>query len=249
VEVREGTLVERVSGGTRLVDVHVVEGGISEVVRGTHLLVATGRVPNVAGLNLEAANIKYDSRGIMVNKGLVTSNSRVFAIGDVTGGPQFTHVANYHAGIVLRRALFRQPATVDPGIMPWVTFTDPELAHVGLTEDAARKETGKVRVFRWPYHENDRAQTERTTDGFIKVVTDRKGRILGASIVGAHAGEVIQVYALAVSQGLNIKAMTQWISPYPTFAEINKRVAFGYYASAAASPFVRKVIAWLAKLG
>src|SRR2546423_6240671 len=142
------------------------------------LLVATGRSPNVAGLNLEAASIKYDKRGIQVNKGLVTSNSRVFAIGDVVGGPQFTHIANYHAGIVLRRALFRLPAKVDSDIVPWVTFTDPELAHVGLTEDAARKRNARLRVFRWPYHENDRAQTERDAEGFIKVVADAKGKIL-----------------------------------------------------------------------
>ncbi len=138
MEIREGALVERVAGGTRLVDVHISEGGVPAIVQGTHLLVATGRMPNVASLNLEAASIKYDKRGIQVSKGLVTSNSRVFAIGDVIGGPQFTHVANYHAGIVLRRALFRLPATVDGDIIPWVTFTDPELAHVGLTEDAAR---------------------------------------------------------------------------------------------------------------
>src|SRR5262249_32877477 len=147
----------------------------------------------------EAASIKHDKRGIPVSKGLVTSNSRVFAIGDVVGGPQFTHVANYHAGIVLRRALFRQPATVDGDIIPWVTFTEPQLAHVGLTEDAA-KMRGRVRVYRWPYHENDRAQTERATDGFVKVVTDAKGRILGASIVGEHAGELIQMWSLALSQ-------------------------------------------------
>jgi pyruvate/2-oxoglutarate dehydrogenase complex dihydrolipoamide dehydrogenase (E3) component len=184
-----------------------------------------------------------------VNAGLVTSNSRVFAIGDVVGGLQFTHVANYHAGIVIRRALFRLPAKVNNDIIPWVTFTDPELAHVGLTEDIAKKRYGKVRVFRWPYHENDRAQTERATEGFIKVVTNAKGKILGASIVGERAGELIQMWSLAVSQGLDIKAMTQWISPYPTFSEINRRVAYGYYATAAASPFVRRLVGWLAKFG
>jgi pyruvate/2-oxoglutarate dehydrogenase complex dihydrolipoamide dehydrogenase (E3) component len=249
VEIREGALIERVTGGTRLIDVHVSEEGAQDVVQGSHLLVATGRVPNVAGLNLEAAGVKYDQRGIKVNKGLLTSNSRVFAIGDVVGGPQFTHVANFHAGIVLRRALFRQPATVNSDIIPWVTFTDPELAQIGLTEDMAKKRGGRVRVYRWPYHENDRAQAERTAEGFIKVVTDAKGRILGASIVGEHAGELIQMWSLAVSQGLDIKAMTQWISPYPTFSEINKRAANGYYATAAANPLVRKVVSWLAKLG
>ena len=103
--------MERLSGGTRLIDVHFSEGGVAALVQGSHLLVATGRVANVEELNLEAAGIKYDKRGIQVSSGLVTSNSRVFAIGDVVGGPQFTHIANYHAGIVLRRALFRQPAT------------------------------------------------------------------------------------------------------------------------------------------
>jgi len=165
----------------------------------------------------------------------------------VIGGAQFTHVASYHAGIVLRRALFRLPATVDNDIIPWVTFTDPELAQVGLSEDEARKR-GRVRVFRWPLHENDRAQAERAPEGFVKVVTDAKGRIRGAAIVGAHAGELVQMWSLAISQGLNIKAMTQWISPYPTLSEINRRVAFGYYATAAASPLVRKLVGWLARV-
>jgi pyruvate/2-oxoglutarate dehydrogenase complex dihydrolipoamide dehydrogenase (E3) component len=249
VEVREGALIERVAGGIRLIDVHVCEQGVTGIVQGTHLLVATGRVPNVSGLNLEAGAVKYDKRGIQVSKGLVTSNSRVFAIGDVIGGAQFTHLANYHAGIVLRRALFRLPVTVNNDIIPWVTFTDPELAQVGLTEDQARLRNGRVRAFRWPFHENDRAQTERVPEGFVKVVTNAKGKILGASIVGENAGELIQMWSLALSQGLNIKAMTQWISPYPTLSEINRRVAFGYYATTAANPLVRRLVGWLAKLG
>jgi pyruvate/2-oxoglutarate dehydrogenase complex dihydrolipoamide dehydrogenase (E3) component len=249
LELREGALVERITGGLRLIDVHISENGSTSIVQGTHLLIAAGRTPNVSGLNLEAAAIKYDKRGIQVNKGLVTSNRKVFAIGDVVGGPQFTHAANYHAGIVIRRALFRLPASTNPDVIPWVTFTDPELAQVGLTEDMAKKRIGRVHVYRWPYHENDRAQAERATEGFIKVVTTAKGKIVGASIVGAHAGELIQMWSLAITQGLDIKAMTQWISPYPTFSEINRRVAFGYYATAAASPLVRKVVGWMAKLG
>lgn len=249
LDIREGATVERVTGGTRLIDVHVAEAGSTTVVQGSHLLLATGRVPNVAGLNLEAAAIKYDIRGIRVNGALQTSNRRVFAIGDVTGCPPFTHVANYHAGIVIRRAVFRLGATVDNAIVPWATFTDPELAHVGLTEAMARKQHGKVLVYRWPYQENDRAQAERATEGFVKVVTDGKGKIRGASIVGQQAGELIQMWSLAVSQGLNIKAMTQWLSPYPTLSEINKRAAFGYYAVAAAKPLVRRVIGWLTRFG
>src|SRR5690606_7171744 len=118
----------------------VTTGETSEVIEGTHLLVATGRRPNVTDLNLEAAKVRYDkAAGIKVNRGLVTSNRRIFAIGDCSGGPQFTHVANYHAGIVIRRALFRLPAKVDMTVLPRVTFTDPELAYVGLPEDEALK--------------------------------------------------------------------------------------------------------------
>ncbi len=249
VDIREGFHVDRISGGTRLIDVHVTYNGASGILQGTDLLIATGRVPNVAGLNLESAGIKYDRRGIKVNRGLVTSNRRVFAIGDVIGDAQFTHIANYHAGIVIRRGLFRQPARINPDIYAWATFTDPEIAHVGLNEDAARRRFGKVRVYRWPMHDNDRAQAERTTAGFVKVVTEPSGRIVGASIVGEAAGELIQIWSLAVSQDMNIKAMTRWISPYPTLGEVNRRVAFGSYADAATNPMVRKLIGWLAKLG
>jgi pyruvate/2-oxoglutarate dehydrogenase complex dihydrolipoamide dehydrogenase (E3) component len=180
---------------------------------------------------------------------LRTSNKKIFAIGDVAGGPQFTHVANYHAGIVLRRALFRLPANVAPGHIPWVTFTEPELAHVGLSEADAVAKKLKVRVLRWPFHENDRAQAERETHGHVKVVTDAKGRILGATILGAHAGELIQMWSLAISQGLKIRAMTGWISPYPTFSEVNKRAAYRFYVDSAGSPLLRRIIGWLAKLG
>ncbi len=249
VAIHEGVLIERIAATPPQIEVFFVQDGAARRVQGTHLLLATGRVPNVADLGLEVARIKYDPRGIQVNRALRTSNRRTYAIGDVIGGPQFTHVANYHAEIVLRRVLFRLPAKVNRDILPWTTFTDPELAHVGLTEETARQRFGSIRVLRWPFHENDKAQAERATDGFVKVVTDAKGRILGASVVGKLAGEVIQMWCLAVSQGLNIKAMTRWISPYPALSEVNKRAAYGYYASVAARPFVRRVISWLTRLG
>jgi pyruvate/2-oxoglutarate dehydrogenase complex dihydrolipoamide dehydrogenase (E3) component len=248
--VREGARVERVGGWPGVVQVTISTPEGPETIEGTHLLVATGRKPNVADLNLEAAGIKYDHRGIMVSPGLVTSNRKAFAIGDVIGGgQQFTHVANYHAGIVFRRALFRLPAKVRSELIPWVTFTDPELAQIGLTEDQARQQHGTIQVFRWPYHENDRAQTERATEGFIKVVTDKKGRILGAGIVGREAGELIQLWSLAISQGLKIADLTNWIAPYPTLGEISKRAAMGTYALSAAKPLVRKAVGLLRKLG
>ncbi len=249
ITILEGTKVESVEGGMGRVRVNVAVGEERRVIEGTHLLLAVGRKATTADLGLEAAGIRYDKRGIKVNAGLRTSNRRVYAIGDVAGGLQFTHVANYHAGIVIRRALFRLPAKVDTRIIPWVTFTDPELAHVGLSETEAKKSAGSINVLRWPYHENDRAQAERETVGHIKVVTAKNGKILGATIVGAEAGELIQMWALAISQKMNIKAMIGWVSPYPTLSEINKRVAYRYYATAPSSPLVRWIIGFLAKFG
>ena len=249
LDIRERAMAQRVEGRSGAIRVTIDEGDRVEVIEGTHLLIATGRKPNVSDLGLEAAGVAYERTGIKVSSGLVTSNKRVFAIGDVTGGLQFTHVANYHAGIVMRRVLFRLPAKADTGIVPWVTFTDPELAHVGLTEEQARARHGKVSALRWPYHENDRAQAERVTHGHVKIMVGRSGRILGATIVGAQAGELIQMWSLDISQKLKIKAMTGFISPYPTLSEVNKRAAVKHYASAPGNPFLRKVIGFLAKRG
>lgn len=250
VDVREGARAEHVRpgphGGLR---VTFATAAGSEELDCSHILLAAGRRPALEDLNLEAAGIKYERRGIQVNKGLATSNSRVFAIGDVIDGPRFTHVAAHHARIVLRRILFRLPATARNAHLPRVTFTDPELAHVGLTEQAARARHGQIAVFRWPLHENDRARAERTTEGFVKAVTDKKGGILGASIAGAHAGELIQVWSLAISQGLKITAMTRSVPPYPTLGEVNTRAALGYDALAAGNPLVRKVSALLRQFG
>lgn len=249
IDIREGAKVERVDGGLGAVKITVATTSGTEVIEGTHVLMAAGRKPNISDLGLDAAGIKYEKRGITVGPSLVTSNANVFAIGDVTGGLQFTHVANYHAGIVIRRALFKLPAKANTDMVPWVTYTEPELANVGLSEDAARAKVGKINVLRWPYHENDRAQAERITEGHVKVVTDAKGRILGCSIVGEHAGELIQIWSLAISQKMKIKAMTEWISPYPTLGEVNKRAAFRYFATAASNPLVRKAISFLKKFG
>ena len=223
----------------------ILEGG-DETIAGSHLLVATGRKPSIEGLDLAAAGIKVEPRGILVDKGLKTSNKKVYAIGDVAGGPQFTHVANYHAGIVIRNALFRLPAKTNHDTVPWVTFTDPELAHVGLNETQARERHKTIRVLRWPYEENDRAQAERATHGHIKVVTAKNGRILGCTIVGAHAGELITTWTLALTQGLNIRAMTGIVVPYPTLAEIGKRAAITYFSSSLTSSTVRRLIGFCA---
>lgn len=249
IDIREGIRIESLEKTENGIRANLEVDGKPQTLDGSHLLVAAGRKPNIDGLNLDAARIKHDRRGIEVNAKLKTSNGRVYAIGDVAGGLQFTHVANYHAGLVIRNALFRMPVKVNTDIIPWVTFTDPELAHVGLTEEEARKRHGDIRVLRWPYAENDRAQSERATDGFVKVVTNKKGRILGASIVGAHAGELILVWVLAVTKKMKIGAMTSMIVPYPTFAEVNKRVAYTYYLPSLTNPNLRRILKFLRLFG
>lgn len=239
--------LEARGGGVRAV---FTKDGRAYSLDATHLLIATGRRPNLDSLNLDAAGIKYDPDGIIVNSALKTSNRRVYAIGDAANGPRFTHVANYHAGLVIRNALFRIPVKVDHLSIPWVTFTDPELAHVGLTEEGARKRHGdKIQVLRWPYNENDRAQAERETEGFLKVITTPGGRILGASMAGHNAGELIQMWSLAMQKGIDIKAMASFTSPYPTLSEINKRAAVLHFIPKLTSPLPRRIIGWLAKLG
>jgi pyruvate/2-oxoglutarate dehydrogenase complex dihydrolipoamide dehydrogenase (E3) component len=245
IVIRAGASVLRLEGGTKP-RVVVAAADKEETIEASHVLVATGRRANLDGLDLAAARIKTGPRGILVNKRLRTSNRRVYAVGDVAGGLQFTHAANYHAGIVIRNALFRLRARADETIVPRVTYTDPELAHVGLTEAQAGR---RIRVLRWPYHENDRAQAERETRGHIKIVTSERGRVLGATIVGAHAGELIMPWTLAVSQGLNIRAFAEMVVPYPTLAEIGKRAAITYFGGSLTNPFVRRIITALRRFG
>jgi pyruvate/2-oxoglutarate dehydrogenase complex dihydrolipoamide dehydrogenase (E3) component len=225
------------------------DAGNEQTIEASHLLIATGRTPSTADLGLEQARVRYGRDGIHVDEELKTSNKRVYAVGDVIGDAQFTHVANYHAGLVIRNVLFRQGAKVNADVIPRVTFTDPELAHVGLTEAQARERKMKIHLLRWPYHENDRAQAERSTIGHIKVVTSTKGIILGATIVGAGAGELITTWTLAVTQGMNIKAIAGMVVPYPTLAEIGKRAAITYFTPTLTSSWVRRIVDLLRRLG
>ncbi|HSE79238.1 MAG TPA: FAD-dependent oxidoreductase [Alphaproteobacteria bacterium] len=249
VEIFERIKVVKVERKGNGVAITVAYDNDERVIQGSHIMVAAGRKPNVESLGLEAAGIEYSPKGIKVDARLRTTNKKVFAIGDVAGGLQFTHVAAYHAGIVIRNALFRLPAKVDYAAVPWVTYTDPELAHVGLTEKQARDKHGEVRVLRFPYAENDRAQAERRTAGQAKVVVTPKGEILGASLVGLHAGELLQPWVLAIAQKLKIGAMAQMIAPYPTLSEINKRVAGSFYTPTLFSDRTRKVVRFLGMFG
>jgi pyruvate/2-oxoglutarate dehydrogenase complex dihydrolipoamide dehydrogenase (E3) component len=236
------------SGAT--VTATIEAAGAEQSITGSHLLVAAGRTPAIDELGLAAARIRHDHAGINVNRKLKTSNRRVYAIGDCAAGQlKFTHAANYHAGLVIRSALFRLPVRVNNDALPWVTFTEPEFAHAGLTEVQARARRMKIRVARWPYHDNDRAQAERETHGHIKVITTRKGRIVGASIVGAQAGELIGMWALAIAQQLNIRALTDIVLPYPTLGELGKRVAIDFFAPGLTTSWVRRIIGWMRIFG
>jgi pyruvate/2-oxoglutarate dehydrogenase complex dihydrolipoamide dehydrogenase (E3) component len=243
VAIRANAEILRVERGEKPRLILSGPGG-EEAIEGSHLLVASGREATVDGLALEAAGIKFEPGGILINKRLKTSNRRVYAIGDVTRGPRFTHVASYHASLVIRNALFGLPVRTTSQPIPWVIYTDPELAHVGMTEGQARRRR-RIRVLRWPYHENDRAQAERETRGHIKVVTTRGGRILGATIVGAQAGELITTWTLAVAGKLSIKTIAGMIMPYPTLSEIGKRAAIGYFIPGLTSPWLRRIITFV----
>ncbi len=248
VDIRAEAKIERAektADGYRL----TLAGG--ETIDGSHLLVAAGRKPNLDGLDLEAANVRYDRRGVEVDQRLRSvSNKRVFAAGDVAGALQFTHVASYHAGVVIQNALFRLPAKADHSAIPWVTYTDPELAQVGMTEAEARKEHGEsIRVLRWPFAENDRAMAERRTDGLVKAVTSKSGRVLGCGIVGAGAGDLIAPWALAVSGREKVGKLARVVLPYPTRGEASKRAAGSFYTPKLYSDRTRWLVRLLARLG
>ncbi len=249
IALRAGVEVRQVRRVLARVQVDVVSEAAAQTIEGTHLLVAAGRRPNLENLDLDAAGIRYERNGIVVDSGLRTSNKHVYAIGDVTDAPKLSHLANHHAGLVVRNALFRTPVNTDSHAVPVVTYTDPELAQVGLTEDEARAQAGIIRVLRSPYRENDRARATGATNGHIKIVTDRRGGILGATIVGASASENIAAWTLAINQKLNIDAFAGVIVPYPTYAEVGKRAAMTYFTRGLTSPLVRRIIGWLRRFG
>ncbi len=247
VDIRAGIEIVSVEKAGDGIAVRIRDDKEDRRVEGSHLLVAAGRVPNLDGLDLESAGIDYDRRGVKVDDRLRSSNKRVFAIGDAAGSFQFTHVAGYHAGIVIRNALFRLPAKVDYSALPWVTYTDPELAHVGLNEKQAREKLGEIRILRHPFAENDRAQAEGRTDGLVKVIVTPKGVVVGASIVGAHAGELIQSWILPIQKKMRVKEIAGLILPYPTLGEVSKRVVGSFFTPALFSERTKKVVRFMMK--
>lgn len=226
VVIREGNSVARLRKTDTGVEATLDNG---DVINGSHLLVATGRVVALDGLQLGLAGVDFTRRGVTVGANLRSSNPKVYAVGDAAGGLQFTHVAGAHAGVIIRQILFGLPAKWTATV-PWVTYTDPELAQIGLTEAEARKTYGAaLNLQRQEFHHNDRAQAETKTKGFLKLMLV-KGRPVGVTIVGSGAGELIGLWALAISSKLKVGQIAGMIAPYPTMGEISKRAAGAYFS-------------------
>jgi pyruvate/2-oxoglutarate dehydrogenase complex dihydrolipoamide dehydrogenase (E3) component len=248
IALLEGVSVASVEAGPVLV---LADG---RRIVGSHLLVATGRRPNLDGLDLEAGGVRASRAGIVTDRDLRSvSNRRVFAAGDIADpvgiGPRaFTHVGSYHAGIVIRRAVFRLPARLDYAALPRATYTHPELAQVGLTEAEACAAGLPVSVLRWPMVENDRAVAEADTAGLVKLVVAR-GRVVGAGILAPSAGEMIGTWTLAIAERIRVSRLAGMIVPYPTRAEAAKRAAGNLYAPKLFSARTKRVVRWLQRLG
>lgn len=227
VRIEENALAAEIRGEAGAIEVETKDG---RVLTGSHLLMAVGRKANIETLDLGKAGIETTRSGIKVDAALRTSNRRVYAIGDVAGGLQFTHVAGYHAGVIIRSMLFGLPSKAKSTHIPWATYTDPELSQIGLTEAQAKETHGtKLEVVRFHYNHNDRAIAERKTKGLIKVMVV-KGRPVGVSIAGFQAGELINLWALALANNLKMSQIAAMVSPYPTIGEINKRAAGAYFS-------------------
>jgi pyruvate/2-oxoglutarate dehydrogenase complex dihydrolipoamide dehydrogenase (E3) component len=221
-------------------------------IDGTHLLVANGRRPNIAGLELDLAGVRSDDTGIIVDASLRTANSSIYAVGDCAGGAAAgtasSHAAQHQAGLVLRNALFRQPVRFRRELVPRTVHGKPELASVGLSEAQARAR-GDIRVLRWPYAESGRAQAERQSEGLIKLMTDRKGGILGVVIAGAQAAELIVPWSLAVQKRMTIKEVAGLIAPSQSLSELSQKAALSFQAPLAAKPGIRRLIGFLRRFG
>lgn len=249
VDIRENVKITEINSEQNQIKIIFEKNDKSETISGTDLLVATGRRANIEELNLDAAGVRYNKKGVEVDSRLRTSNKHIYAIGDVAGGFQFTHIANYHAEIVIRNILFRLPTKVDYRAVPWVTFTEPELAHVGLTSSEAQKLNSKNKILMADFSENDRAQTERNTLGKIKVITSSGGKILGVSILGPQAGELIVPWISAIQNKKSIRHMINFIIPYPTLSEISKKVAGVFYTPILFSKRTKKLVRFLNLFG
>ncbi len=240
VEVFEETDIEKIEQRNDEIVVFV-DIGKKKKITGTHLLVAAGRAPNIEQLGLENANVKFDKKGIKTNTGLCTSNKKIFAIGDVTHGLQFTHVAGHQASLAVKKTIFGLPIKYTQQVMPWVTYCDPEIANVGLSEKQAKEKFGKnIQIVRSEFIDNDRAKAMRNTKGLVKLILHKNGNILGAGIVGSNAGELISLFSYAIANGQKVSSLVKFIAPYPTLSEIARRVGVESYRDKLSNPWIKR---------
>lgn len=249
VTILEGSKATEVSQSGSAINVTTETDSKTSTLTGTHLLVAAGRRPVLDGLALEAGGVETDRGGIRVSDKLrSTSNSRVWALGDIAGKGQFTHLAGWHASVFVRRAFFKQGSTSSSLPLPAVTYTSPEVAQVGLTEAEARDKYGDdIAVSRFDFDENDRAIAEGKTTGECKLVI-RKGKLVGASIVGEGAGDIIQLAGFAMSNGMKLQSLTNFISPYPTRTEVIKRAASAHFSDTVFGKPARTLVSLLQRI-
>ncbi|SEO79128.1 dihydrolipoyl dehydrogenase family protein [Aquisalimonas asiatica] len=247
VDVRTATAVEAVETRDGMRRLHCRSGDEVATIEADHILVAAGRAPKVDGLDLERAGVTVEEGRIPVDARMRTSVRHIHACGDVCGTYPFTHVVEYQAGVVIANVVFRLPKKADYRVIPWVTYTAPELAHVGLTEAAAREQGYAVQIARFRFGDVDRALAEGSTAGLLKMVIYR-GRILGASILGPHAGELIHELVLAMQARIKVKHLSGAVHAYPTLAQIHRRAVNTLYADRLYSPMTRRVVGWIQRL-
>ena len=246
VKIYENHMVQKVSGDHKSVSVWL--NGQKNPVKGSHLLVATGRTAVLEGLNLEAGRVDSDNAAIMVSGSLRSkSNPRVWALGDVAGQGQFTHLAGWHASVFVRRAFFKQSVKASSLPLPAVTYVQPEIAQIGMTESTACAKFKKISTSKFPFGENDRAIAEGKTAGEVKLIIS-KGSVVGASVIGEGAGDIVQLIAIAMSNKLKVQALTNFISPYPTRAEAVKRAASAHFTEIVFGPRMKKLVSILNRI-
>ncbi len=247
MDIRTGTRVDRVAMENGRKCLYAASGEEHVPLATDEILVAAGRAPNIESLNLTAAGIDFERHGITVDARMRTSQRHIYACGDVTGISPFTHMAEYQAGIVISNAIFRFPKKADYRVAPWVTYSDPELARVGLTGTEARERYDDAEVLEFPFRDIDRALTERETGGRMQLVV-RKGRILGATILGPHGGELLHEIVLAMQANVKIGRISGAIHAYPTLAQIHRRVVNSHYAKTLFSARTKTAVRWLNRL-
>jgi len=237
----------RVDGGREL-ELQRSDGSRTRI-EGDEILVATGMRPHTQGLGLETVGVELDERGaVKVNAKMQTTAPNVWAAGDVTGKLLFTHVADYQARLIVRNMFFPFRARADYSRVPWATFTDPALAHVGLTESEARERHGdRIGVYRYSFDDLDRAITDRAAQGLVKLITDSRGHLLGGHVLGSHADTVIHEIALAMRAGVKIGGLSQMVHAYPTWPEGIRRAADSYYAQKFANSLAGPLLRWWAR--